>query len=174
MTVAAARPRPIQSRIALPVIGMALFLMAETMLFAGLISTSMVLRATTRQGWNVDALPKLPLWISAANMAVLLTSGWLLWGRQLKGAVALGTIFVAVQGAEWSRVLMYGIRSGASVYAGVFYTLIGTHALHVIAGLACLMWAARKSDNALAVRVCSMYWFFVVIVWPILYWLVYL
>jgi len=169
-----ARPTSAASRIPLPILGMALFLMAETMLFAGLISTAGVLRTNTHQGWNPEALPKLPLWLTATNMAILLISGWLLHCRRLPTSIVLGVIFFIIQGIEWSRLLFTGIQSTATVYAGVFYTLIGLHALHVLAGLACLLYAARAPQNLIRLRACTMYWLFVVLVWPLLYSLVYL
>src|SRR5262249_56241235 len=47
-------------------------------------------------------------------------------------AAALGTVFLAVQGAEWVRLLRHGLTPGSSNYGGAFYLLIGCHAVHVL------------------------------------------
>jgi heme/copper-type cytochrome/quinol oxidase subunit 3 len=112
--------------------------MAETMLFAGLLSAAAVLRAKHEGIWPPPNQPRLPMPITLANMAVLLASGATLAiakskPRLLAITAALATVFLAVQGYEWSRLLSFGLGTNVGPYAGIFYALIATHALHVSA-----------------------------------------
>lgn len=74
-----------------------------------------------------------------------------------------------------------------SNYGAFFYTVIGAHALHVLAGVIGIFFVVfmvlrrpslidgqRAEKTFLAMRVLRIYWFFVVGLWPILYVLVYL
>jgi heme/copper-type cytochrome/quinol oxidase subunit 3 len=79
------------------------------------------------------------------------------------------------------RLLHFGLTVSSSVYGGLFYTLIGLHAAHVFGALIWLMvvWLnARQGkyskQNDTGLQICSMYWIFVVALWPVLYGLVYL
>src|SRR5262249_51928850 len=99
----------------------------------------------------------------------------------LARTAALGATFLAVQGAEWVRLVRFGLTVSAGAYGATFYTLIGTHGVHVLAALAWLalvMLAAIRgrytAREHVGVAVCAMYWHFVVALWPILYVLVYL
>jgi heme/copper-type cytochrome/quinol oxidase subunit 3 len=101
--------------------------------------------------------------------------------RWLGLTAILGTVFLAVQGYEWLRLIQFGLTVSSSVYGGLFYTLIGFHALHVFGALVWLMVVfalARRGhyskDRYLGVQTCAMYWTFVVALWPALYGLVYL
>jgi heme/copper-type cytochrome/quinol oxidase subunit 3 len=176
-------------RIPSAIIAMALVLMAETMLFAGLVSACLLLRYRSAVPWPPPDQPRLPMLVTHLNTLVLLVSGFVLYQaaheplrryRRVATAMGLGLAFLCVQGVEWSRLLAHRSSTIGGPFAGVFYALIATHALHVVAGLALLLWiyfspvpnnAART--NNLRLRVCSMYWYFVVAVWPILYALIY-
>jgi heme/copper-type cytochrome/quinol oxidase subunit 3 len=88
---------------------------------------------------------------------------------------------LVLQGTEWVKLVRYGLTSSSSLYGSLFYTLVGCHALHVLAALFALAWvlhAARSgrygSDNLDALLGMRLYWVFVVAVWPLLYALVYL
>ncbi len=176
------------------VIGMLMFLGTETMLFGGFISALLVLRANSGP-WPPADQPRLPVAVTAANTLILLASGftiarglrairagrtqelsWWLWATAL-----LGTIFLSVQGAEWARLINYGLHVSSGIYGATFYTLIGCHTLHVLGGvivLLAVLWQAvhgrYSARNHVAVEVCRLYWTFVVGVWPVLYALVYL
>jgi cytochrome c oxidase subunit 3 len=93
----------------------------------------------------------------------------------------LGAGFLLVQGYEWIRLLHFGLTVSSSVYGGLFYTLIGFHAAHVLGALIWLvlvLFKARRGEytrhNHTGLQVCSMYWIFVAALWPVLYGLVYL
>lgn len=176
------------------VLGMLVFLGAETMLFAGLIAGFLVLRYAAVV-WPPPFQPRLPVEVTGVNTAVLLLSSLTMaralrairrgnqaeLARGLAVTAVLGAIFLAVQGYEWVRLVQFGLTVASGAYGATFYTLIGTHALHVLGALVwlstVLIRASRGSFTEGAytpVTACGMYWFFVVFVWPILYLLVYL
>jgi Heme/copper-type cytochrome/quinol oxidase, subunit 3 len=93
----------------------------------------------------------------------------------------LGTGFLLIQGFEWVRLLHFGLTVSSSVYGGLFYTLIGFHGAHVCGALVWLLvvWIKARQGkynrrNEVGLQMCSMYWIFVVALWPVLYGLVYL
>jgi len=173
-------------------IGMLIFLGAEAMFFAGLISAYLVLRAGSAT-WPPPDQPRLPVAVTAVSTLLLLCSGYSMWRartamgrndtaglrRGLAITAGLGSVFLAVQGSEWMRLLHYGLGASSSIYAGTFYTVIGCHAVHVLGGLVGILAlsaqvARGRSAAAGAVEACRLYWSFVVGVWPVLYVLVYL
>lgn len=173
------------------VIGMIFFLGTETMVFAGLVSAFLVLRAGAP--WPPPGQPRLPVAITALNTLVLLASGLTMFRahaaarsdrrdpfrRRLLATALLGAAFLAVQGVEWVRLVRFGLTLTSSLYGAVFYALVGVHGLHVAAGLALLCFLlVRVSAESPAARgvvaACGLYWSFVVAVWPILYVLLYL
>ncbi|MEW6775341.1 MAG: cytochrome c oxidase subunit 3 [Bdellovibrionota bacterium] len=172
---------------------MAMFIAVEAMFFAGLASAFLVLRAGSGGTWPPLGQPRLPLEVTALNTLVLLASGAALIlaeraalqgqkpTRLLPFSLLLGALFLAIQGSEWLRLIAQGLTLTSSVYGGLFYTLIGAHALHVLGGLAGAIWywySIRKSERLrdaekIRFRVVRMYWLFVVGLWPVLYVLVY-
>jgi heme/copper-type cytochrome/quinol oxidase subunit 3 len=176
------------------VLAMAVFLATEVMLFAGLVSAFLILRAGAT-AWPPPDQPRLPIGVTAVNTAVLLLSAWTMQRaaraargtglavllRWLAGTAALGATFLAVQGAEWVALVRHGLRASSSLYGASFYTVIGCHGLHVGAAVVTLValfgWARRAASAQQCrtrVEVCRLYWLFVVAVWPVLYVLVYL
>ena len=175
-------------------LGMWMLLATETMFFGGMVGAFLVLRLNAPV-WPPPAQPRLPVGVTALNTLVLLLSSYTLV-QALRAArrgdrrrlvvglartAALGATFLAVQGAEWVRLVRFGLTVSAGAYGATFYTLIGTHGVHVLAALAWLalvMLAAIRgrytAREHVGVAVCAMYWHFVVALWPILYVLVYL
>ena len=65
-----------------------------------------------------------------------------------------------------------------SSHASFFYLIVGTHGLHALAGLLALGWVVvrmiRKTATLSQLRAASVFWAFVVLIWPMIYWMVYL
>lgn len=167
---------------------------AETMFFAGLIGAFLVFRVGSPV-WPPPFQPRLPLGVTGLNTMILLASAFTIRralganrrgdrsqvARMLSWTALLGAVFLLIQGYEWARLLHFGLTASSSVYGGLFYTLIGFHALHVFGALVWLglVWWNLRGDASNAQResrlqTCSMYWVFVVALWPVLYGLVYL
>ena len=166
----------------------------ELMLFAGLVFSFWIVRLAAPI-WPPLLQPRLPVGVTAANTIVLLASSGAIvaatraraqgrrraFVRGLAVAASLGTLFLAIQGYEWFRLIGFGLTVTSGSYGTTFYTLIGAHAAHLVAALAwlgvTLTLAARgrfAGPRAAAVTACAMYWHFVVALWPILYVSVYL
>ena len=196
MSVAAStRQRmPARSRPILPngVIAMVLFVFTEIMLFAGFISAHTIFRSQqVGVMWPPAGQPRLPVSETALNSAALLVSGIVLvlarvgFAHERRRAllpmgiaVALGTFFVGFQGVEWVALIREGLTLTSSNYGGFFYLLIGAHALHAVVALGCLLWAwlQLRAERLTASQfdTVSIFWYFVVLVWPVLYYQVYL
>ncbi len=175
-------------------LGILLFICAEIMFFAGLISAFAVFRFSPVQ-WPPAGQPRLPVQITAVNTIILLLSGvtFFLAFKALKAAkdnsfknlltatAALGLIFLLIQGVEWIHLLQFGLTVHSSIFGGFFYCLVGMHGFHVAGGMVALLFVvtrawqgAYSSKVTLGVELCRMYWFFVVGLWPVLFALVYL
>jgi cytochrome c oxidase subunit 3 len=79
---------------------------------------------------------------------------------------------------EWVALLSEGLTMQSSTYGGFFYLIVGTHAFHAVGALGALVWAFYRLDRemltASQLATVSAFWYFVVLVWPVLYWQVYL
>ena len=174
-------------------LGMLLFILMEIMFFGGLISAFLVLRAGGAAEWPPAGQPRLPVGVTGVNTFVLLLSGAAIGRavavvrkggrsttRWLVAAVLLGATFLMVQGVEWVRLVGFGLTMTSSLYGATFYVLIGVHGFHVAGGLVGLLVGlvrarrgAYTSSDHEGLRLCRMYWLFVVGIWPVLYGLVY-
>ena len=169
-----------------------IMIMTEVMFFAALISAYMIIRSGAEE-WPPWGQPRLPVFATAINSLTLLASAFCLHrsvkvfssqasqSKQLLAlAIALGIVFVSVQGYEWVQLISFGLTITSSTYGGVFYLIIGAHGLHVIGGLLALLACLRRLNSTsqkLTIdnfRAAQIFWYFVVGVWPILYTLVYL
>jgi heme/copper-type cytochrome/quinol oxidase subunit 3 len=175
-------------------LGVMLFIGAEGMFFAGLLSAFLVFR-TGSTVWPPPFQPRLPLAVTSVNTFILLYSSYTMH-RALRAirrgnaeglvdwlaiTALLGVIFLGVQGYEWARLLQFGLTLSSSVYGATFYTLIGCHAAHVFGAavwLLIILVMAQKHcfarEQCVGVQVCGIYWDFVVALWPILFGIVYL
>jgi heme/copper-type cytochrome/quinol oxidase subunit 3 len=174
------------------ILGMILFVAAEIMFFAALISAYTITRASALGGvWPPPEQPLLPAERTAFNTALLLFSGVLLWwgNRSLRSApvmawrflassLALGIAFVSLQGVEWVALLRQGLTVRSSTEGSFFYLIVGAHALHAVAAIVAMAWVYwRVRRGALSPQVFTaarIFWYFVVLLWPLIYWRVYL
>lgn len=171
-----------------------MFLGAEAMFFAGLIGAFIVFRLGSPV-WPPPFQPRLPLGVTGVNTVILVVSAvtMRIALRAVRGGAlakvirwlaltaVLGAMFLLIQSYEWVRLIHFGLTVSSSVYGGLFYTLIGFHALHVLGALIWLFVVfvqARRGrfskEKYVGLQTCAMYWTFVVALWPILYGLVYL
>lgn len=174
-------------------LGMALFVFTEVMLFSGFLSAFAIVKGGAPAGlWPPPDQPRLPIERTALNTLALLLSGVALFvaGRRharggaqaaspwMGAALALGTTFVGLQGFEWMALLGQGLTLRSSQMGSFFYVIVGTHALHAVAAIVVLAtaWFALRAGRlrASTFGAVRMFWYFVVLVWPALYWTVYL
>jgi len=181
----------VNKKMASGVLGMIILLFTEIMFFAGLISSYIVSRADVVE-WPPIGQPRLPVEATFLNTLFLLASAvtifvllkkytsrkkYIFW---LALTIIFGIIFVSLQGAEWVKLISYGLTTTSSLYGAFFYSIVGIHAVHVLFGLGVLFYLFRKleknpeTDQSSTIVACSLYWYFVVAIWPILYYLVYI
>ncbi len=132
------------------------------------------------------------LTIPLANTAILLLSVLPAWhatvsiqrGRtaalqgRLISTLLLGSVFVAGQVYEFSHA---GLQIDDGTFGGVFFVLMGFHALHVLAGMVFLIinlvrsrlgdFSAGRSE---AVELGTWFWYYVAAVWIVLFAALYL
>ena len=162
---------------------------AETMLFIGLIGSYLMFRIGS-VAWPSAHL-YLPIGVTWVNTAILLSSGYtiqravhaarindrsLLLSR-LGVTTLLGIVFLAIQGYEWLQLVRDGLTISTGIYGATFYTLIGCHALHVLAAvlwLGILLRQTQRQISLVQIEICRMYWQYVCALWVVLFTLVYL
>jgi heme/copper-type cytochrome/quinol oxidase subunit 3 len=182
-------------------VGMILFIGAEVMLFAGLIGAFLVFRFGSPI-WPPPTQPRLPIEVTGINTVILLLSGYTMYQalrairnrnyrrltNKLLVTALLGTTFLLIQGYEWIRLVHFGLTPSSGVYGSTFYVLIGSHGAHVFGAviwLVIVLWKVMRGNNfadhlyfmtkhQIHIKICGMYWYFVVALWPVLYTLVYL
>lgn len=182
-------PTPPERRPVVPsaVLGTLFFVVAEVMLFSGMISAFTISKAGALPGtWPMPGQPRLPAEATALNTVLLLLSGAVLfishWLRKKQSPIAhwvlltswaLGAGFVALQGVEWASLLKAGLTFTSSPLGSFFYLIVGSHAAHALIALLALGWAwvqaARgKLSDGLFFGVQT-FWYFVVLMWPVIY-----
>jgi cytochrome c oxidase subunit 3 len=123
-----------------------MILTVAVMLFAGLTSAYIVLRSAP--SWQNVLLPN-GLWV---NTFVLVASSWTIKmarqriaGGNLDGAkrwsgatLGLGFAFLAGQFVVWNEMVDAGVYLASTLHSSFMYILTGTHALHVLGGLAAI------------------------------------
>lgn len=175
------------------VLGMVFILATEAMFFAGLISAFVVNKAGNT--WPPVNQPRLPIEMTAVNTVILLLSAVTLYlaNRSASNGVTkktisllvatllFGAMFLGIQGTEWIKLIGFGLTTSSSLFGAFFYTIIGIHGFHVLIGMLLLLYLFRLLRKPAQVSIqldnltfYGMYWYFVVGIWPILYYLVYL
>lgn len=192
MTVQTPERRPI---VPSSVLGTLIFVVAEVMFFVGFISAFTISRAGAPAGsWPVPGQPLLPARETALNTAVLLASGlFLLVGQVLfsrrkpiakvfvAAAWLFGVVFVALQGREWVQLLSAGLTLTSSRLGAFFYLIVGMHGVHAICALIALgfgvwfVFRSLRAQTSLSPGTggvffgAQVFWYFVVLMWPIIY-----
>lgn len=171
-------------------IALTVVIITEIMFFTGIISAYLI-AASKAQNWPPIDQPRLPLSWSLTNMIVLLASGVFMYlfvknVRQntkklqfLIIAILLAVIFLVVQGSEWINLVNFGAQNSDGLYASYFYSIIGLHGVHVFIGLIFLsgLYLGSRKKTSIDVnktRAVGYFWSFVCILWPILFYLIYM
>ena len=173
------------------IFGLATFLVADGMTFAGFFAAYLTFRAVNPlpSGHNYE----LELLLPTINTLLLLVSSFTfhragaalrrgnhpLCQRWLLLTAALGFSFLAGQMKEYFS-LPFGLTD--NLFASTFYAITGFHGLHVtLGGLMILIvwWQSREGgrisiDNQFPLEAAELYWHFVDGIWVILYGLLYL
>ena len=180
--------RRIQRRPVVPngVLGMLIFITAEIMFFAGMLSAFTIVRASNiPMSWPPPGQPTLPASATALNTAALMLSGVALFFahrsfQKSKGgalplslALGLGLTFVVLQGMEWVTLLGKGLTMTSSTLGSFFYLVIGTHGIHAVVAICLLGYSLIKlragTLKPTVFYTTQAFWYFVVGLWPVIY-----
>jgi heme/copper-type cytochrome/quinol oxidase subunit 3 len=181
------RRRPRYSNVAL---GLAGFLIVETLFFISLFFGYIYLREETAT-WLPSGFVAPDRTLATANVALLLVSsvtiGYAAWAIRrdnrsgmwagLVATFILGFIFVMGQIYEFNHL---GFAVGEGGYTSSFYMLRTSHGLHVFSGmlfqLVILIRAHLGQFSAqrnTAVQGCAVFWYFVALLWLPIYGMLY-
>jgi cytochrome c oxidase subunit III len=159
------------------------------MTFGGLIGAYVVLATNKAAEWNPFDLP-LQIWIStiliiAGSAVYEISNRFLKANNQAKSrvylwsAAVLGAIFISSQVLAWIQLVNRGIYMASNPFAGLFYILTATHALHVIGGITALGYLVLKTEKPTQSseelfkrqtysKVIGWYWHFMAALWLVL------
>ncbi|HEV3104103.1 MAG TPA: cytochrome o ubiquinol oxidase subunit III [Trinickia sp.] len=176
------------------VFGFWLYLMTDCVIFAALFATFAALGHQYAGGPTASDLFDIP-GVAAETAALLLSSityGFAMLGahQHKRGAVlgwlavtfVLGTAFLAMELREFSHLIAQDAGPQRSAFLSAFFTLVGTHGLHVTVGLVWMIVLATQiacgvevSDRDIRRLTClSLFWHFLDIVWICVFTFVYL
>jgi len=173
--------------------GFWVYLMSDCVLFATLFATYAVLANATAGGFTGKDLFELPF-VFVETMLLLFSSitfgfGMIAMKRQdlagLKRWLAvtflLGAGFIAMEIYEFHHLIAMGAGPDTSAFLSAFFTLVGTHGLHVSFGLiwlaVCYWQLSTKGLNDMMqtrLNCLSLFWHFLDIVWICVFTIVYL
>jgi cytochrome o ubiquinol oxidase subunit 3 len=174
--------------------GFWVYIMSDCLLFASLFATYAVLHTSTFGGPSSRELFNMPFVL--VETFILLTSSFtyglvtlyahhqnskqkvLAW---LLVTFLLGAAFVTMEVTEFSKLIHEGNGPDKSAFLSAFFTLVGTHGLHVTVGLIWMVstfvqvWQRGVTSVTLRkLSVLGLFWHFLDIVWIFIFTIVYL
>ena len=174
-------------------LGFWVYLMTDCVLFASLFATYAVLRGGTAGGPSGADLFDLNFVFIETMLLLLssLTSGLALIGLRTKSrgmvitmlgiTFLLGAAFLGMELYEFGQLVADGHSWQASAFLSAYFTLVGTHGLHIAIGLLWILvlgWTlvTKGLSNTFAKRLTmfSLFWHFLDIIWIFIFTLVYL
>lgn len=175
------------------VFGFWLYLMTDLLMFAALFATYAVLRDSNFGGITIYEIFNPPFVL--AETLILLTSSFvcglgLLAARNNNKNMTLlffsltfllGATFLVMETFEFNQLIAEGYGPDRSAFLSSFFTLVGTHGLHIAAGL---IWIGVLLIRIIIVGITegtyrkltllSLFWHFLDIVWIFIFTIVYL
>ncbi|MGE5196653.1 MAG: cytochrome o ubiquinol oxidase subunit III [Anaerolineae bacterium] len=174
------------------IFGFWIYLMTDLVIFAALFAVYAVLRNSTFGGPSGRELFHLPS--AFAQTLILLTSSFTcslatlaVHRKQKSPAIfwfmvtfALGVTFLSLELSEFSKFIDEGASWQRSAFLSSFFTLVGTHGLHISVGLFWMivamsrMWVRELSapDVSRLFRL-AFFWHFLDVVWVFIFTVVY-
>jgi len=190
-----------------------IFLLSDTFVFGCFLLSYMTARMSTTLPWPntsevfalvignthipmiLIAIMTFVLISSSGTMAMAVNFGYRRDRRKtaalMLATAALGATFVGMQGFEWTKLIMEGVRPwgnpwGAAQFGSSFFMITGFHGTHVTFGVIFLLITARKVlrgdfDHGAPgfftsrrgryenVEIMGLYWHFVDLVWVFIF-----
>lgn len=173
--------------------GFWVYLMTDCVLFASLFASLAVLRNSTFDGPAGREIFGLPFVLT--ETLILLTSSFtcgvaILAARRAQKrqllillgiTFALGAAFLSLELREFAHLASEDNSWRRSAFLSAFFTLVGTHGLHITIGLtwmvALVATVIKRGLNTIAVRrltIFALFWHFLDIIWIFIFTIVYL
>lgn len=173
--------------------GFWVYIMTDCVLFASLFATFAVLRPNTFGGPGGEELFSLPF--ALAETLILLTSSYSMGLavlaarardkqmvlRWLAATFVLGALFLGLELHEFAKLAHEGNSWRRSGFLSAFFTLVGTHGLHITTGLIWMATVAYRLYHGSLGKVSlkrlgmlSLFWHFLDIIWIFIFTIVYL
>ncbi|MDZ4754754.1 MAG: cytochrome c oxidase subunit 3 [Phycisphaerae bacterium] len=170
--------------------GMWLFLLTLTVIFVSTLFAYVIVRLSPVNAaqWPPPDMPPLPSSLVYSTLALVLSSitmqvatvaaqrGESTVGAWMAATLALGFVFLALQGLAWMHAAAANMNFVKHLYAWTFYVLTILHALHVVGGLIPMIVTTRNAlrgaygpQRLSGITLCAMYWHFLDAVWLVLY-----
>nr|WP_184801216.1 cytochrome o ubiquinol oxidase subunit III [Nitrospirillum iridis] len=174
-------------------LGFWIYLMSDCILFAAVFASFAVLRGQTAGGPDAKELFSLP-YVAGETACLLLSSftygmAMIAAERQQRSAtlrwlgvtLALGLGFMFMELHEFAELIAEGAGPDRSAFLSSFFTLVGTHGLHVLSGMvwmvvlmAHVLRRGLTQANIVRLTCLSLFWHFLDIVWIGVFTIVYL
>lgn len=168
-------------------LGLLIGLASITMLFVTLLISYSILRIQADY-WFVPGKGSVSMILAIMNTFILLISSvtWMVASRKAKSGktetfrkwtlitLILGIIFLVLQVTLWQLLTTKGFTAQSSIVGSVFYVLTGMHGLHILGGLAALVWVFKieKPDSFInyhRVKMVGVFWHYLDILWICLF-----
>lgn len=186
-------PDPHQDTFSKTTLGFWMYLMTDCLLFATLFATYALLNKETFGGPSSKDLFSLPFSF-AETMLLLFSSVTCGFGvlsavqnqknramKWLAVTFVLGASFIGMEVHEFAHLVKEGNAPDRSAFLSSFFTLVGTHGLHVSIGLLWiivmlgqLFFQGITTDTFRRLVVFSLFWHFLDLVWIFIFTFVYL
>jgi len=184
ITVAGEEKRPDTSKLA-GMLGMSIFIIAVSMLFAASVVAYLVVRLRHPEWQN----PPLPYWLFVSTFLIIGSSMTMQLSlhsiRTVRESVArtgltatlvLALLYLCSQTMAWLTLVRSGVFAQSNLYAFSFYMLTVLHAVHVLGGvvpMSTVTIAAYRGryteETHLPIKYMAMYWHCLTVIWIILF-----
>ena len=173
--------------------GFWVYIMSDCILFSALFATFAVLKNSTGGTQGLDGLFSMPFVL--VETMLLLTSSFtygltLLFARDgkkrmmftsLATTFLLGVAFVGMEFYEFHHLIHNGNAPSTNAAFSAFFTLVGTHGLHVISGLVWMLLVGIQlairgitQKNQSKLYCLGLFWHFLDVIWVCVFTIVYL
>ena len=174
------------------ILGFWFYLLTDFVLFATILAAYFVLRKSTFGGPSAENL--LPLSFTFTQTLLLLLTSfsvglggtYLHTGNRKKTAFSfiiaffVGSFFLSMQILGMMDLIEQGFDWQRSAFLSAYYTVIGTHALHVVVALLWTLlllpplWIREYSQSRLRLTALRMFWQFINVIWVAIFTIIYL
>ena len=172
-------------------VGMACLIVAESAIFIIFVVAYLFYIGKSLGGPTPQQVLELPIFSSVCLLSSSVTVHFAVHALQhsksraatawLAGTVLLGSIFLGCTAQEWYELIYHrGLTISTNLFGTTFYSLVGLHASHVVAGLIMLglalvfgLFGKLQQRHAERLEVVSIYWHFVDAVWVVVFTVVY-